>query len=164
MALEVKHATQAVGTDSGTGEIHKSEWNEAHDLVGTLPQENGGTGKDTPTAAANALDGFLEIVSSASPVSLTVTSPRTIFVTGSSNQAIVLAAANTIEEGWTHTIINQSTGVLTVQSPETGFFTPQDAGITATYTCTSVASGSEAWSQRFAAQAPSEISMDGGNF
>lgn len=30
MAIEVKHATQATGTDAGNGEIAKAEWNEAH--------------------------------------------------------------------------------------------------------------------------------------
>lgn len=32
MAIEVKHATQAVGTDAGNGEIGKSEWNESHNI------------------------------------------------------------------------------------------------------------------------------------
>lgn len=30
MAIEVKHATQAVGTDAGNGEIAKAQWNEGH--------------------------------------------------------------------------------------------------------------------------------------
>lgn len=30
MAIEVKHATTAVGTDAGNGEIAKTQWNEAH--------------------------------------------------------------------------------------------------------------------------------------
>lgn len=32
MAIEVKHATQAVGTDAGNGEIAKAQWNEGHDI------------------------------------------------------------------------------------------------------------------------------------
>lgn len=34
MAIEVKHATEAVGTDAGNGEIAKAQWNEAHALTG----------------------------------------------------------------------------------------------------------------------------------
>lgn len=33
MAIEVKHATQAVGTDAGNGEIRKTQWNEAHTIT-----------------------------------------------------------------------------------------------------------------------------------
>jgi hypothetical protein len=32
MAIEVKHATQATGTDAGNGEIAKAQWNEGHTL------------------------------------------------------------------------------------------------------------------------------------
>lgn len=33
MAVSLKHATQAVGTDAGNGEIAKAEWNDEHDLT-----------------------------------------------------------------------------------------------------------------------------------
>ncbi|MEN6402259.1 MAG: hypothetical protein ABFD94_09985 [Armatimonadia bacterium] len=33
MALEVKHTTQATGTDAGNGEIGKAQWNETHTLT-----------------------------------------------------------------------------------------------------------------------------------
>jgi hypothetical protein len=32
MVISVKHATQAVGTDAGNGEIRKAQWNEAHTI------------------------------------------------------------------------------------------------------------------------------------
>lgn len=32
MTIEVKHTTQATGTDAGNGEIAKAQWNEAHTL------------------------------------------------------------------------------------------------------------------------------------
>lgn len=35
MAIEVKHATAAIGTDAGNGEIGKTAWNESHDMTGT---------------------------------------------------------------------------------------------------------------------------------
>ena len=33
MTVEVKHATQAAGVDAGNGEIHKTQWNEAHTIT-----------------------------------------------------------------------------------------------------------------------------------
>lgn len=33
MAISLKHATQAAGTDAGNGEIRKTEWNEEHALT-----------------------------------------------------------------------------------------------------------------------------------
>ncbi len=33
----VTHATVAVGTNAGTGEIHKAEWNAGHTVVGDIP-------------------------------------------------------------------------------------------------------------------------------
>lgn len=33
MTISLKHHTQAAGTDAGTGEIHKAQWNENHDLT-----------------------------------------------------------------------------------------------------------------------------------
>lgn len=33
MTIQVVHATQAVGTDAGNGEIRKAQWNEAHAIT-----------------------------------------------------------------------------------------------------------------------------------
>lgn len=35
MAIQILHATQAVGANANNGEIHKEEWNESHDMTGT---------------------------------------------------------------------------------------------------------------------------------
>lgn len=34
MAISITHATVAVGTDAGNGEIRKAQWNEAHTVTG----------------------------------------------------------------------------------------------------------------------------------
>ena len=166
MGLKVKHATQANGADSGSGEIHKSEWNEEHALDGTLSINNGGTGASTASAAANALDGFLEIVASITPVTLEAASPRTVFVSGTGPQTIVLPPAGEITEGWTYTIINGSSADVTAQAVGVGSFTPQKAGITATYTCVLIDGvGASHWVQRFSSDTPvGEVSLDGGSF
>lgn len=36
MTLSITHATVASGADSGSGEIHKAEWNAAHIITGSL--------------------------------------------------------------------------------------------------------------------------------
>lgn len=36
MAVTVTHATVATGTDAGTGEIHKAEWNAGHTVSGEI--------------------------------------------------------------------------------------------------------------------------------
>jgi hypothetical protein len=37
MAVQIAHATQALGVDSGNGEIGKAQWNEAHSVTQTEP-------------------------------------------------------------------------------------------------------------------------------
>ena len=85
-------------------------------LSGTVPIANGGTGQTNATAAANALDGWQEIVSSASAVTLTNTSPRLIYVSGSVAQTIILPDVTTLQFGWVFTIFNGSSQSITVQS------------------------------------------------
>ncbi len=57
MALSLKHHTQAAGTDAGTGEIHKAEWNESHDHTGTANRLYGfdGTGAATEVTVGTGL-------------------------------------------------------------------------------------------------------------
>ncbi len=40
MALTITHAHVATGTDAGNGEVHKAEWNAAHDISGTLSADD----------------------------------------------------------------------------------------------------------------------------
>jgi hypothetical protein len=77
---------------------------------------SGGTGQSTATAAANALDGYLAIVSAAGTTTLTNTSSRNIVVTGTLAQTIQLPDVTTLTLGWSYIVSNISTGVLTIQS------------------------------------------------
>lgn len=86
-------------------------------VAGTLAVANGGTGQTSGQAALTALQGYLAITSSASAVTLTASSPRTIYVSGSSAQTIILPDVSTLQLGWTYRIINaNSAGAVTVQS------------------------------------------------
>lgn len=61
MAVSLKHATQATGTDAGNGEIGKTQWNEEHALLI-------GTGKLVGRTTAG--DGAAEEISVGSGLSL----------------------------------------------------------------------------------------------
>lgn len=50
MTAVITHATTASGTDSGSGEIHKAEWNANHTITGAVTPAQGGTGLTTLTA------------------------------------------------------------------------------------------------------------------
>ena len=91
MAVLLKHTTQATGTDAGTGEIRKAQWNEGHTLtigtgkiLGRTTALDGAVEEITPgsglTFAAGAISvnftGYLTSATAAStyaPISTTVT-------------------------------------------------------------------------------------------
>ena len=73
MAIEVKHATQATGTDAGNGEIAKAEWNEAHaismDTGKLLGRSTAGAGAAEEIAIGSGLSlaaGALDVAASLS--------------------------------------------------------------------------------------------------
>jgi len=59
MTIAITHATQAVGTDSGNGEIHKAQWNEAHAVTMAtgklLGRSTAGTGSAEEIAVGSGL-------------------------------------------------------------------------------------------------------------
>lgn len=59
MAIEVKHTTQAAGTDAGNGEIRKAQWNEAHTISmatgNLLGRSTAGTGVAEEIAIGSGL-------------------------------------------------------------------------------------------------------------
>ena len=94
MAIEVKHATQAVGTDAGNGEIGKSEWNESHNInmasgnllgrssagAGTVEEIAVGTGL---SLSAGTLSGYSNADVDAHLNTSTATSNQVLSWTGS---------------------------------------------------------------------------------
>jgi len=84
--------------------------------VSTVPVANGGTGASSESAAFATLNGYLSITSAGGTTTLTNTSPRTIFVTGTLAQTIQLPDVTTLALGWEYIIHNLSTGALTVNS------------------------------------------------
>lgn len=74
------------------------------------------TATQTALNAKENLSDYLNIVSSATPVTLTSLSPRLIIVSGSAAQTIILPVTSTLSLGYQFTIINNSSNTTTVQS------------------------------------------------
>jgi len=109
------------------------------------------TNLQTSLDAKQPADSYLAITASATTVTLTSASPRLIYVSGTTTQTIILPDVSTLALGWTFTIINASTGSVTVQSSGANTIgLTQVAGIHANYTCI-LTSGTTAasWNQRF---------------
>lgn len=107
MAIEVKHTTQATGTDAGNGEIRKAQWNEAH----TLSMASGNLlGRSTSGA------GVVEEISIGSGLSL---SGGTLSASGGGGGSSTLTISNktaayTVVAGDNGTIINCTANTFTV--------------------------------------------------
>jgi hypothetical protein len=132
MAITVKHKFVSAipdGTDATV--VRPSNWNDDHDLVGTVPVANGGTGVSTSSGAnsvvlrdasnnitANALDdAYTNTAASGTAITLTVASPRRYTITGSGGQTIKLPDATTLLNGAIFEFDNnQSSGAITVNN------------------------------------------------
>lgn len=108
---------------------------------------DGGTGQSTASAAANALDGYLTIVSAAGTTTLTNTSARNIVVTGTNTQTIVLPVVSTLALGWSFIVSNTSTGAVTFQSSGLNAFpNTLPANMAARFVCVAITgTGTASW-------------------
>lgn len=75
-------------------------------------------GRDTNSnvSAINFLPGFATVVSAAGTTTLTVASEQTLEITGTTTQTVQLPVVSTLTVGTPYQIINNSTGVVTVNS------------------------------------------------
>lgn len=107
-------------------------------VTGTLPIANGGTNATTANGALTNLVGYQTIATAAGTTTLTVSSPSVTVFTGSTTQTVQLPDAATLQLGQTFTIVNNSTGTLTVQTfAGAASFTTLTGGLTARYICVS---------------------------
>jgi hypothetical protein len=132
MAITVKHKYVSAIPDAGdTTVVQPSNWNDDHDLVGTVPVANGGTGVTSSSGAnsvvlrdANAnittnclFEGFATQAASGTAIVLTASSVQNWQITGSGGQTIRLPNATTLPNGATFTFNNnQSSGTIIVQN------------------------------------------------
>lgn len=122
-------------------------------LSGTaLPIANGGTGVTSVTTAATAsafagwdanknlsanslLDGYTTTATAAGTTTLVVGSTEQQYFTGSTTQTVVLPVTSTLVLGQRFRIINNSTGVITVQSSGANNIILMPRGSESVFTC-----------------------------
>ena len=128
------------------------------DVSGTLPIGNGGTNVTSvttaPTATAfagwdanknlsanNHLEGYTTTATAAGTTTLLVGSTYQQFFTGATTQTVVLPVATTLVNGLQYSIINNSSGVVTVQTSGANTVVAMAANTQLNVTCINTAGG-----------------------
>lgn len=100
--------------------------------------------------------GYTTTATAAGTTTLTVTSNNQQFFTGTTTQTVVLPVTSTLALGLSYLIVNNSTGVLTIQSSGANTITLVPAGATVRFTCILI-TGTTAASWSFAFEGSSNI-------
>jgi hypothetical protein len=100
--------------------------------------------------------GYTTTATAAGTTTLTVTSKNQQFFTGTTTQTVVLPVTSTLALGLSYLIVNNSTGVLTIQSSGANTITLVPAGATVRFTCILI-TGTTAASWSFAFEGSSNI-------
>lgn len=79
--------------------------------------------------------GYATTATAAGTTTLTVTSANQQFFTGTTTQTVVLPVTSTLALGMGYLIVNNSTGIVTVQSSGANTITTVAAGTSASFTC-----------------------------
>jgi hypothetical protein len=107
--------------------------------------------------------GFISQVRSTSTITLTSTSQRSYFITGSGGQTIQLPNATTLQKGTTFTFNNnQSSGAITVNNNSSTLVTSVQSGALCEVTLYDNANAAGLWDIHF--QAPSNVSWSTNTF
>lgn len=122
-------------TGNGTGSAPTFQTPSVTTVTGTLPIANGGTGATSAGAADTALRGFTTTATAAGTTTLTSTSTLYQQFTGTTTQTVVLPVTSTLAQGWSFHIVNNSTGLVTVNSSGGNAVIVIPAGTTAMVTC-----------------------------
>lgn len=121
-------------------------------ITGTLGIGNGGTGVTSvtiaPTATAfagwdanknfsanSAIAGYTTTVTAAGTTTLTVGSTQQQFFTGATTQTVQMPVTSTLVLGQSYYIVNNSSGVVTVQSSGSNTILAMAGSTAATFTC-----------------------------
>lgn len=98
--------------------------------------DNGTTVTTTlPGVSPNFASGYTTTATAAGTTTLTVASTKFQFFTGSTTQTVVLPVTSTLFTGLSYTVVNNSTGVVTVQSSGANNVLVMGPQSTATFTC-----------------------------
>lgn len=104
-------------------------------LAGTLALTNGGTGATTAPGAMANLTGYTSTVTAAGTTTLTNTSSYYQYFTGTTTQTVQLPVTSTLQTGWSFHIVNNSTGIITVNSSGGNTVITVPSGTTTMCTC-----------------------------
>jgi hypothetical protein len=108
-------------------------------LASAIAIADGGTGATTAPAAMANLMGYTSTATAAGTTTLTNASSYYQQFTGSTTQTVVLPVTSTLTTGWTFHIVNNSSGVLTVNSSGSNLVITVPSGTTAMVTCIATA-------------------------
>jgi hypothetical protein len=110
---------------NGTGNLATSSLTDnGTSVVGTLP-----------FSAPNFANGYTTTATAAGTTTLTVASTQFQFFTGTTTQTVVLPVTSTLFTGLSYTVVNNSTGVVTVQSSGANTVLVMGPQSTATFVC-----------------------------
>lgn len=104
-------------------------------LSGAVALANGGTASTTAPMAMATLMGYTSTATAAGTTTLTATSSYYQQFTGVTTQTVVLPVTSTLTTGYTYHIVNNSTGVVTVNSSGSNLVIAIPSGTTAMCTC-----------------------------
>ena len=108
-------------------------------LASAIAIADGGTGSTTAPGAMANLMGYTSTATAAGTTTLTNTSSYYQQFTGSTTQTVVLPVTSTLVTGWTFHIVNNSSGLVTVNSSGGNLVIVVPAGTTAMVTCIATA-------------------------
>jgi hypothetical protein len=121
-------------------------WFMAFDLSRVLPPANGGTGQASLPLSLGALRGYTSTATAATTTTLTAASTDLQVFTGSTTQTIVLPVTSTLVPGAGYTIVNKSTGALTLKASDGSTVATIAAGASLRCVCnTTAGTTSAAW-------------------
>lgn len=112
------------------------------------------------TTINNLIENYSTTATAAGTTTLTVSSPYQNYFTGSTTQTVKLPVASTLVLGMQFSVVNLSTGVVTVQSSGANTVQAMDAGSSAVYTCI-LTSGTTAASWSVSYYGPASASSSG---
>jgi hypothetical protein len=112
-----------------------------------------------PIITENIKRAFAATVTAAATTTLTVNSAEQQQFTGTTTQTVALPVVSTLALGMSYTILNNSTGVVTVQSSGSNTILAMGTGTRVTFTCVSITGTTEtSWSSPVVAAGAGKVS------
>jgi hypothetical protein len=123
--------------DTGTVPIPVSDGGTGHATVTTAPAATSWAGWDSNSnlSANSHISGYATTATAAGTTVLTVASAQIQNFSGSTTQTVTLPVTSTLVLGQSFTVLNDSTGTVTVQSSGGNTVLAMTTGIDATFTC-----------------------------